>query len=290
MGSRGGHRTAARCTGPGGRDRRCRSRCWRRGAVEQVVETVVGLPGVAGSREVERAGVEHDGGRQRQPFVARSQDQRARQVRARRRTTHDDLLGTALLQEQLVRREAIVQRSRERMVGRHPVVHRPRARPQLARRADRGHLAQVATTEHPCSTVDVEVDAAIVVAHTLGREHVHRAGPDVALLDRAGVARRGITDHRLHEAVGLGDVRLPSRHVVERRILARRRAEPTHRQRGLRLWAHRRGDRDVARGRCTIGVAPSDRVRRVSIAASDGRDVALPSAPRRVTRWSRRRC
>lgn len=125
--------------------------------------------------------VEDHGRWQGKSFIAGSQDQRRRQVASGRRPADNDLAWVALVQEDPVGRKAVIERRGERVVGRHPVVHRPRANSDRVRRGDRGPLAQVATPENPGAAVDVEEHSGVVFRDAVWRHHVERARPDVAL-------------------------------------------------------------------------------------------------------------
>ena len=181
-----------------------------------------------------------------------SPSSRARRISAAARLPPADVpptmisLGSALVQEHPVCRKAVVERRGERVVGRHPVVHRPGTNSDGVGRGDRGPLAQLATTENPGAAVDVEEHSGVVVRYTVRRDDVEGARPDVAFLDAACEPGGRITHHRAHETVGLGDVGLPAFGVIERRQFPCRRTEPAHRQHRLGLLAHRAGDRDLS--------------------------------------------
>ena len=207
----------------------------------------------------------------------------AGQVPAGRRPADDDLLRLGAPPAGADRRRGS-RRAAPGTGGRAACGSRP---PTPGRRGvgrdDGGHLAHVAATEDERAAVDVEEDAAVVGRHALGRHDVHRARPDVTLLERAGETRRRIPDHRLHELVGPVDERLPPGDVVQRRIrLRRRRAEPAHGQHGLCLGAHRGRDgdlpgREVHAGRASVSVM----VNPSPVACGCGR----PSSRRRPAGW-----
>ena len=85
--------------------------------------------------------------------------------------------------------------------------------------------------------MDVEEHPAIIVCDTRWRDDIERTRPEVALLNGAFESCGGITYQREHEVVGLGDIGLPTRGVVERRQLFRWRTETAHGQDRLRLLA-----------------------------------------------------
>ena len=96
---------------------------------------------------------------------------------------------------------------------------------------------EAGTAENPGSAVDVKEDTTIVLCNTVGRHHVERARPGVALFDCARELLACIADHRTDEAICLGDIRLPPFDVVECWKVPRGRSEPAHGQNGLRLLA-----------------------------------------------------
>jgi hypothetical protein len=92
---------------------------------EHRVQSEVGLQRVTGLGQVAAWREQDDSGGQREPFVARPQDQRNGQVASGRRAAHDDVLRPVLLEHHSVGEQAIVEGRREGVVRRHAVVDRP---------------------------------------------------------------------------------------------------------------------------------------------------------------------
>jgi len=126
--------------------------------------------------------------------------------------------------------------------------------------------------------VDVEEHPTVIVRDGVRRDDVEGAGPDVSFLDAALEPSRGITHHRAHEAVSLGDIGLPGCDVVKRRELSRWRAERAHGQDRLSLLADGGGDwylsfRDVNHGAI---VQTRDFQRSSRVNEDPGRDRTIP--------------
>ena len=131
------------------------------------IEAQVDLMGVAGLGEVGARRHQHHGGRQRQALVAGAQDERGGEVAARRGAADDDPLRRPLAEQRPVGGEAVVERGREGMIGRHPVVDRPHpgGHPDRGARGHRG--AELAAAPDEPAAVDVEVDPVVIVGEAV---------------------------------------------------------------------------------------------------------------------------
>ena len=117
-------------------------------------------------------------------------DQRRREVPAGRRAAHDDLLGAPLLEQHAVCREAVVERRRERVVGRHPVVDRPdrgRPRPRSWQWRATGRWGRRPGSRNHRGSRGTH--AAVARRHAVGRDDVHGEVTEITFLDVGGWRR-----------------------------------------------------------------------------------------------------
>src|SRR5437763_5055092 len=125
-------------------------------------DRVGGCPGdvtLGAVREIDPGRDADAAGRPRQPSVAQCEQRRHCQSAARRVAGHDDALRRDALPEQpLIGGDGVLQRGRERMLRRQPIVEQQRARPGRARDGGRQVAMRAWRADHVATAVQVEHD------------------------------------------------------------------------------------------------------------------------------------
>ena len=130
------------------------------------------------------------------------------------------------------------------MRRRHAVIDRPNACLQLEGSADPHATAQFACTQNQRTTVHVDYQTRTIDRHTLWCDVEHPRAMGIAFNNVDGQFRRGSKDQVTHGKFSLGNMGVPARYVVKRRV-GPRQIEQRQSQGRLGSHAQMSGHRDI---------------------------------------------